>query len=146
MEIFSFFFLWSVGSLLFFQDFAISCFSLRLRSRRKVYHILVNQLFDYNFLTKSLRDLGVIFLHRSRGCKDFLYVCLCMYVDVCVCICVCMWMCVFVCVCVCVCVCMCVCVCLKTLFLLIFAENPSSREIGEKYDVNTSGTFRYRQK
>ena len=43
--------------------------------------------------------MGVIVLHRSRGWKDFLYVCVCM----CACVCVCVYVCVCVCVCVYVC-------------------------------------------
>ena len=33
--------------------------------------------FGCNFLTKSLGGIGVIFLHRSRGWKDFLCVLVC---------------------------------------------------------------------
>ena len=43
--------------------------------------------FGCHFLTKSPRDMGAIFLQRSRGWKDCLYVCLC----VCLCLCVCMF-------------------------------------------------------
>ena len=40
--------------------------------------------FGCDFLTKSPRGMGVIYLHRSHGWKDFLYVC----VSVCACACV----------------------------------------------------------
>ena len=36
--------------------------------------------FSYNFLTRSPRGTGVIFLHRSRRWKDILYVCMCVCV------------------------------------------------------------------
>ena len=45
--------------------------------------------FGCNFLTKSPRGMGVIVLHRSRGWKDFMYVCV--YVCMCVCLCVCVY-------------------------------------------------------
>ena len=65
------------------------CFSLLPQIRRKVYHILLNQLLAVtcNFSTKSPRSMGVIVLHRSRVWKDFLYVCAYVYVCACVCVC-----------------------------------------------------------
>ena len=57
------------------------------------YRYPVRPTFDCNFLTKSPGGMGVIFLHRFRGWKDYLYVCVCLPV------------CAFACVCLSVCVC-----------------------------------------
>ena len=54
------------------------CLSLVLRSRRKVYHILLNRILTAipKPKAKSHRSLGVKVLHRSRSWKDFLYACI----------------------------------------------------------------------
>ena len=55
--------------------FKINIKILLLRSRRKVYDILLNQLLTAISERKVPETWEVIFLHRFHGWKDFLYAC-----------------------------------------------------------------------